>query len=205
MPSSVVTWMRLPPGYGWRKSKPEVKVGWDEKSQPMLYLPKKEGKDLFRNLFEKREPIIYKMMPVNEDGKYCQLEFQKKNIQRKPGVGMDGYEYSYNGRKYKDMDTLTAKILEELAGDSRLWQDEYGEYVISTYMRVPTFDSGDREWCSYLRGFLFFDGKKIHLLEVEGGYKIATLTFYENLKAADGSLKPLFERLGWPTEKICWL
>ena len=59
-------------------------------------------------------------------------------------------------------------------------------------------------WDSMELEYLFFDGKHIHLVVMRGGYRIAKLTFYEQLLSADMGLKPLFENLGWPTDNIRW-
>lgn len=118
--------------------------------------------------------------------------------------GMDGYTYSFNGRTYRDVDSLWEAPVEKLAEKVSIGTDKYGEKVLKTYESIPTFDSCDREWNSKQMRFLFFDGKEIHLVVMDGGYRIAQLTFYETLLSADAGMKLIFGKLGWPMDGIVW-
>ena len=119
--------------------------------------------------------------------------------------GMDGYPYCFNGRTYQDVESLWKEPSEDLTENVQIVTDIYGEKVLKTYTQVPTFDSGDREWDSKRLEFLFFDGKDVHLVLLKGGYRIASLIFYENLLSADIRMKPVFEKLGWKMPEIEWL
>ncbi len=63
--------------------------------------------------------------------------------------------------------------------------------------RHPAGNAG-REWDGRVLEHLVFDGKAFHLAVMRGGYKMASLIFYENLLSANICLKPIFEKLGWP-------
>lgn len=151
-------------------------------------------------------PVSYTMKVSPLGGKEkITLEFRHQTRRADFGSkGLDGYTYSYNGRTYRDTESLRVAPMEEISKNVFLTADAYGEKVLRTYTQIPTFDSGDREWDSMELEYLFFDGKHIHLVVMRGGYRIAKLTFYEQLLSADISLKPLFEKLGWPTDNIRW-
>ena len=151
-------------------------------------------------------PVSYTMKVSPLGGKEkITLEFRHQTRRADFGSkGLDGYTYSYNGRTYRDTESLRVAPMEEISKNVFLTADAYGEKVLRTYTQIPTFDSGDREWDSMELEYLFFDGKHIHLVVMRGGYRIAKLTFYEQLLSADMGLKPLFENLGWPTDNIRW-
>ena len=133
------------------------------------------------------------------------LEFLTKQVKTNWNSGMDGYTYTFNGRTYQDVESLWQEPVEDITENVQITTDVHGEKVLKTYTQIPTFDSGDREWDSKELEFLFFDGKHIHLLVMRGGYRIAKLTFYTGLLAADVRLKPIIEKLGWKMPKILWL
>lgn len=119
--------------------------------------------------------------------------------------GMDGHTYSYNGRVYRDVDSLWAERVEKIGENILIGVDKFSEKVLLIYYSIPTFDSSDREWNSKSEEYLMFDGKDIHLVSMVGGYRIAQLTFYEKLLTADARMKPIFEKLGWPMHDIEWI
>ena len=133
------------------------------------------------------------------------LEFLTKQVKTNWNAGMDGYTYTFNGRTYRDVESLCQKAVEDVAQHVQITTDVHGEKVLKTYTQIPTFDSGDREWDSKELEFLFFDGKHIHLLVMRGGYRIAKLTFYETLQSADVRMKPVFEKLDWKMPQISWI
>jgi len=154
--------------------------------------------------FKSKAPVCCKMEPVVVDSSYHTLTFRGVKHLKSTGVDMKGCTYIFNRRSYRDMATLKAENVDELTPDSCIFRDEYGEYTVVTYISIPTFDSGDREWDSYRQEILFYDGKHIHLAVFRGGYKIAGISIYEQLLSADAVLKPLFERLAWPTHGLIW-
>ena len=118
---------------------------------------------------------------------------------------MDGYIYSFNGRSYRDVDSLWAERIEKLTQHVSIGVDKFGEKVLRIHYSIPTFDSCDREWDSMQHLFLMFDGKDIHLVTMNGGYRIAQIGFYEKLMSADIRMKPVFEKLGWSMPEIAWI
>lgn len=149
--------------------------------------------------------ILYTMhVPVCGE-KDLRLEFRDSYTKTNFSGGMDGYTYTLGGRTYRDVESLWLEPTEPLCKNVQITTDTYGQRVLMTCTQIPTFDSGDREWDSKELEFLFFDGKHIHLVLMRGGYRIAKLTFWEELTAADIRIQPVFEKLGWPTEGIRWI
>lgn len=151
-------------------------------------------------------PTPYELtLRLEKDTLKIPLEFRSRFRKKHDGGrGLEGFAYAINGRKYTDVKSLWAEDGEELSHNVSLGKDAYGEGVLRTYAQVPTFDFGDREWDSRVLSFLMFDGRENHLVVMRGGYRIASLAFYESLLSADARLKPYFERLGWPTAGVRW-
>lgn len=138
------------------------------------------------------------------DKQKLHLEFKTRYKRENRYRGMEGYRYSFNKRSYCDVESLSKEPSEEITQNVHIVTDTYGEKVLKCYTQIPTFDSGDREWDSKKVEFLLFDGKNIHLVIMRGGYRIAGLIFYETLISANAGMKPIFEKLGWPTSGIHW-
>ena len=152
------------------------------------------------------KPVSYelKQAPAGSRHKF-RLEFRSTYEETNWSSSMVGYTYSFNGRTYQDVESLWKEPSEDLTKNVQIVTDIYGEKVLKTYTQIPTFDSGDREWDSKRLEVLFFDGKNIHLVLMAGGYRIAKLSFYETLVAADVRMKPLFEKLGWKLPNLKWI
>lgn len=169
----------------------------DERKQKLMAAFAEMGKEL-------DNPLPYTLnLPV--DGQETKMLIGFRNRQKKRSSdGMDGYTYSFNGRTYQDVRPFTTETMEKLSENVSIARDAFGEMVLRRYTKIPTFDSGDREWDSAEIEYLMFDGKDIHLIIMRGGYRIAYLTFYEKLLTADARMKPIFEKLGWPVIDIEW-
>lgn len=159
---------------------------------------------MFMNPIVPSKSYVMKQAPDGSSHKF-RLEFAREYEKSSWSGGMDGYTYRLGGRTYQDVESLWKEPVEDICKNVQIVTDIYGEKVLKTYTQVPTFDSGDREWDSKRLEFLFFDGKNIHLVLMAGGYRIAKLTFYEKLLAADVRMKPVFEKLGWKMPDIKWI
>ena len=158
----------------------------------------------FKSQSEAPKAYVLKQAPDGSSHKF-RLEFQAEDNVFSWNSSLDGYIYCFNGRIYRDVESLWKEPEEDIAKNVQIVTDVYGEKVLKTYTQIPTFDSGDREWDSKRLEFLFFDGKNIHLVLLKGGYRIASLTFYKNLLSADVRMKPVFEKLGWSMPEIGWI
>lgn len=174
--------------------------------KPLLDDRKQELLDGLRQLEQElAQPVPYSLeLPLDTRTQKYSLAFRSSRKKYSRGSDLQGYTYSFNGRTYRDVESLWAETLEDLSKSVSIGKDAYGERVLKISHGIPTFDSSDREWDSEILENLMFDGKDVNLVIMRGGYKIAELTFYETLLAADSSLKPLFEKLGWPTGAINW-
>lgn len=133
------------------------------------------------------------------------MEFVKKTIYGKTGEGAKGTEYTLNRKIFKDIESLSRHKVEEVMEDVLIYEDAYGNKVLYCYTSIPTFDFADREWDSMVGEYLMYDGQYVNLVVCRGGYKMASLTLYEHLLAADSGLQAYFSRLGYPVETIRWL
>lgn len=172
---------------------------------PLLDAQKKKLMAAFVEMGKELDnPLPYTLnLSVNGQEANMVLGFQNRHI-KSNGGGMDGYTYSYNGRTYQDVQPFTTEPIEKLSENVSIARDVFGDMVLKRYTKIPTFDSSDREWDSVEIEYLMFDSKDIHLIIMHGGYRIAYLTFYEKLLTADARMKPIFEKLGWPTKNIAW-
>ena len=156
-----------------------------------------------KSIFTEQVPAKYALEITQ--GKKSSLIFQNACRKSNRYGGMNGYTYSLNGRNYKDVDSLWAEQIVELTRNASIGIDKFGEKVLRIHYSVPTFDANDREWDSMHRLYLMFDGKDVHLVTMNGGYRIAQLTIYEKLLTADAWTKSIFEKLGWPMTGIEWI
>ena len=61
------------------------------------------------------------------------LKFQSACKKNHRYGGMDGYTYSFNGRTYRDVDSLWTEQIEELTQNVSIGTDKFGEKVL----RIP--------------------------------------------------------------------
>ena len=98
----------------------------------------------------------------------------------------------------------TAKILgtltleQKVSDDVSLYRNRRNDPVLEIYVSIPTFDSGDREWDSYRKVYLFRRMGRRCALVIAGGYSIANIYFYLDFICADSRTKELLESSGFP-------
>lgn len=126
-----------------------------------------------------------------------ELCFGRKTEYGGRGRDVRGTVYLLNQKEYTDVSTLNCHRLCEIGKDVFLCEDIYGNKVLYRCEDIPTFDSADREWDSWLSEYLMYDGKQVNLVVGRGGYRIARLTVYEELLEADQGLYAYLERLGY--------
>lgn len=147
-----------------------------------------------------KEPVVYKLRL--EAGRLIRLQFEAFQKISHWDHELSCYPYILNGRKYAGVSCLNVKAVEEIGDNISVAEDQYGSKVLRVFTRIPTFDSGDREWDSHMTEYLMFDGRDINLIVMRGGYKLASLSFYTKLTAADAGLKKWLEKLGFPIEQV---
>lgn len=147
-------------------------------------------------------PIKYSLK--FEPGNTIRLQFENYRRITYFECELSDYQYVLNGKKYTGVSCLNMKDAENITESISVNEDIYGSKVLCVYTSIPTFDSCDREWDSYMTEYLMFDGKDINLIVIRGGYKLASLSFYTKLTAADIGIKPYFEMLGFPFS-LSWM
>ena len=162
-------------------------------------------KGVFLMLEQHPKSAAYTLQVPVMGAKNLRLDFSRSWEESGLYKSLDGFTYSFNGRTYRDVESLLGEPCREISKNVTIHRDIWGGNVLCAYTSIPTFDSGDREWDSKMLECLFFDGKEIHLVILRGGYRIAKLIFYSPLRGADLRLKPLFEELGWSTQTLSWL
>ncbi|MCD8132099.1 MAG: sel1 repeat family protein [Lachnospiraceae bacterium] len=110
--------------------------------------------------------------------------------------------YTVGSKRFKGNEPLSGEAIEVLTDGNGYYvsvkQDRYGDKIVYEHVTVPTFDSGDREWDSYRKYALIYDGKNIDVIAFKGGYKIANIDVYRKLKLGDVTFKQYFEKLNYP-------
>lgn len=117
-------------------------------------------------------------------------------------------ELQFNGLNfyYSDIsEDQTLEIMGELQNkvsindSTDIYTNQAGDKIIRIYVAVPTFDFGDRQWDSYRKLFIFPHENQIWGLLVAGGYEIARITCYQDLRAASDrteKLMSMFAQIG---------
>ncbi len=174
--------------------------------KPCLDARKQEiQKDLIYLEAQLHTPVTYTLtLPEKPRHQSLLLAFHSAYQKNSDYTDLENYSFRFHKRTYRNVDALWEKDIEQLSENMFLGQDAFGEQVLKIYTQVPTFDSGDREWDSKVLEYLFFDGRAVNLLVLNGGYRIASLTFYETLLTENTQLQPYLEKMGWSMDKIAW-
>lgn len=140
---------------------------------------------------------------------------QSLNREFKCGIGCEGgcqilppdynTEYTINGKKYVGYQTLQA--IKVSTGENKygcdcdrisVYRDRYGHKVILLIRDIPCFDSGDREYDSAHLLYLFHNDGQMNALYCREGYRVATLTLFENVTVSHMELRKFLKAEGFP-------
>lgn len=78
---------------------------------------------------------------------------------------------------------------------TEVYKDKNGNDVLKLFYFLPTFDAYDREWGSYEEFYIIQENEKnFKGLRVSGGYSIAIIRTYTNMKCADEETKELLNK-----------
>ncbi len=84
--------------------------------------------------------------------------------------------------------------LERTISDTlRVYRNKKNEEVLRIHVSIPTFDSGDREWDSYRELYIWPDGGKMCGVLTAGGYRVASVESYTDLRCADARTEELLQ------------
>ena len=114
-------------------------------------------------------------------------------------------EYLVGDRRYVSTQTLTK---EKLGSEDKpfglrcdrisRFRDAYGNSVVDLVQDVPCFDSGDRQYDSAHELYFFHSGGQSHALYCGSGYRIASLTLFENISPQSILLRNILNKNGFP-------
>lgn len=77
-----------------------------------------------------------------------------------------------------------------------IYRNKTGLKALVIHVSVPTFDSGDRQWDSYRKLFLIPEGQGMIGFLVYGGYEIAKILAYSDVRCADEKTEKLLKSTG---------
>lgn len=123
---------------------------------------------------------------------------------KKLALGDMSFYYSSEVTDYSAMGPEKGNILERsglvcdrrLTDSFRLFHDGDGRPALCIFESIPTFDSSDREWGSYQKLYLLPGEGKLRGILVRGGYKLARVLVYEDIRYGDSSTEKLVESYG---------
>ena len=151
-------------------------------------------------------PDEWKQYTLSFPGPRHKLYFRtRREPMGRPHLDLNGCAYQLGKRSYTDIATFSKEKLEQLNDTVSIWLDEYNCKVLCLFIPLPAFDSDDRDWSSRMLEFLVYDGEKIDLVVCCRGYKIGSITIYEDLAAADEGMRSWLEMLEFPLKGIRWM
>lgn len=103
-------------------------------------------------------------------------------------------EDAFSGRIETNIDEFVFQY--DIDKSASVYKDNKGKNVLRFFCSVPTFDEGDREWDSYRKLFIVPDKNGLKGLLVFGGYNIAKIYTYSNIKYADEKTRNLLIKAG---------
>lgn len=103
-------------------------------------------------------------------------------------------EDAFSGRIETNIDEFVFQY--DIDKSASVYKDSKGKNVLRLFCSVPTFDEGDREWDSYRKLFIVPDKNGLKGLLVFGGYNIAKIYTYSNIKYADEKTRNLLRKAG---------
>lgn len=127
-------------------------------------------------------PAGYKAMDFNG----LKLQYSSEEI--------DFDEMSNGGKR--QFDRIKLSYIRDFTDDVSVYQNDKGEKAIMIYFSMPTFDSGDREWDSYRKLYLIPTVDKVEGFLIAGGYKIAKIYYYPDIRWGNEKTKKLMKQTG---------
>ncbi|MDE6635678.1 MAG: hypothetical protein K2K09_03610, partial [Lachnospiraceae bacterium] len=116
-------------------------------------------------------------------GKETELTHDQKNT-----FWLDGKELTFDIFRCKP----------ELEFGENIWKfrDTLGNAVLAVYYSVPTFDSDDREWNSYVIDYIIQYNDRLCAISKRGGYRLAKVSYFDNVYCADTTTVQFMETIG---------
>lgn len=81
----------------------------------------------------------------------------------------------------------------DITDSQSIYKNKAGKKALVIYVSVPTFDSADRQWDSYRKLFLIPEEGGMTGFMVSGGYEIAKILAYRDMRYADDKTEKLLD------------
>lgn len=109
--------------------------------------------------------------------------------------GLDFYyrEKTDHGKDFKEESLRFERAFTDAIS---IYKNRQNAEILRIYVSIPTFDSGDREWDSYRKLYIAPEAGELRGLLIAGGYRIASVQAYHDLRCADERTKKLLEAAG---------
>lgn len=110
--------------------------------------------------------------------------------------GLDNWAFRLGDMPYKNHRDLFRGQIKEVSKDIAVFRDVHGRRFLRVYIDRPTFDSGDREWDSYIWYGIMPHSGDVEVLMVNGGYSIGVIEIYRRLTDGREAIEALLEQSG---------
>ncbi len=117
--------------------------------------------------------------------------------EKKLPVDAINQSFQYDGR-YLCSDVFQTHHVGKYSKALDFYVDRGGNPVLRRYSATPTFDSGDREWDSYSKFYLVWHAGRLTGFQIRGGYKLASVSLYTDMRPADERTRQLLSYAGLP-------
>lgn len=119
------------------------------------------------------------------DGGKENLEFKEAfSICGDSDMGIRDCAYAVHGREFTDLSCMEGFNAIKIDDEYELREYADGKNFIFHGTQIPTFDSGDREWCSRAEMAVYCDEAGVNMIYCSYGYKIPRIDIYLGLKKA---------------------
>lgn len=98
--------------------------------------------------------------------------------------------------KYNQLNQLALEYEREVSDHVSVYKNKEGQRAVVVYQPIPTFDSSDREWNSYRKLYLIPIENGVTGLMVVGGYNIAKIDCYTDIRWNDEKTRKLMIQTG---------
>lgn len=135
-------------------------------------------------LYKKRfKKIVFAKMKKYKEMTFDDLKFYYRN---------ENVDYTVNGHQGPNRFKKYGFEHDHSITDSRMiFRNKAGKKALVIHVSVPTFDLGDREWDSYRKLFLIPEAGGMTGFMICGGYEVAKIIAYEDVRCADKKTESL--------------
>ena len=131
-------------------------------------------------------------------GEDRELVFRSAYVIAPPGLGegVSSVAFRVHTREFCDLSFLKGETVQKYPGNKEIRRYADGTPFMFSYERIPTFDSGDREWDSACHLAVYADADGINMIHCRHGYKVPRIEVYIGLVKSIPAFTEWLERLG---------